>query len=63
MSDYLKKCSYELPVHFSRVVVLLHNNHIVQKLNSEHVSSFEDDESMHVGVVLMLLQMYVWLSG
>lgn len=63
MSDYLKKCSYELPVHFSRVVVLLHNNNIVQKLNSEHVSSFEDDESMHVGIVLMLLQMYVWLSG
>lgn len=43
--------------------MLLHNNNIVQKLNSEHVSSFEDDESMHVGVVLMLLQMYVWLSG
>lgn len=43
--------------------MLLHNNHIVEKLNSERVSSFEDDESMHVGIVLMLLQMYVWLSG
>lgn len=51
-------------VHFSEVLVLLHNNNnIVQKLNWESVSFFEGDEGIHVGPVLMLLLSCVQFTG
>jgi len=50
-------------VHCREVLVLLHNNNVVQKLSWETVSSFEDDESICVGLVLMLLLSYVQLTG
>ena len=43
----------------SKVLVLLLNNNVIQKLNSEYVSIFESDESMSVGLVFMLLFLYV----
>lgn len=50
-------------VHFSEVLVLLHNNNIVQKLNWENVHFFEDDEGIYVGLVLMLLLSCVQFTG
>lgn len=46
----------------SKVLVLLLNNSIMHKLNSEGVNIFEGDESMCVGVMFTLLFLYVWFS-